>query len=149
LKEKLKIALNRNARGESLLPVIAGTVKYLPPRHLFIESDFSTESMRTVYPSVEEVVLEGVEALEVNPVTTRLTLRPNMLKMIIRSKQYADIYDHWMLALYPQDNKKRMPILVDMQTGEWTDDLQSPFAKNSPVILMQQQLKLFYGDEIL
>ena len=68
--------------------------------------------------------------------------------MIIDSKQYADIYGEWMLALYPQDKKQQMPILINLKTGEWTNNLKSTFAQRSPALGMLKELRLFYGNEI-
>jgi hypothetical protein len=53
-----------------------------------------------------------------------------------------------MLALYPQDKHVRMPILINLVSGKWTNDLQSPFAKHSPALSMLAALKAFYGNEI-
>jgi hypothetical protein len=71
-----------------------------------------------------------------------------MGQLIISSKQYADIYGSWILALYPQGPHTMMPILVNLVTGQWTNDLRTPFALKSPASHMLQALKTFYGDEI-
>jgi hypothetical protein len=81
-------------------------------------------------------------------VTTRLTLKDSMNTKIIKSKQYADRYGEWMLALYPQNEHERMPILINLQTGMWTNDLQSLFALQSPAKKMLIELQGFFGDEI-
>ena len=117
-------------------------------RHLFLESDFSPEAVRTVYPETRKVVLEGAEIFQIDPHTTRLTVKPAMRNMIIHSKQFADIYAGWMLALYPQGNHQRFSILVDLKTGKWTDNLHSDFAKHSPAITMMAALREFYGEEL-
>jgi hypothetical protein len=121
----------------------------LNPKHIFLESDYTPESIRTVYPETKKVVLEGVQLFQIDPETTRLTVKPLMEQMIIQSKQYADIYGDWMLALYPQNKLTRMPILVNLKTGEWTNDLHSAFAKKSPALKMLAALKKFYGKELL
>jgi hypothetical protein len=128
--------------------IINKAQKVLPHQHIFLESDFSPESIRTVYPEVRKVVLEGIQLFQINPRTTRLTVRENMVRMIIKSKQYADIYDDWMLASYPQNDHYRMPILINLVSGRWTNDLESDFAKQSPVKKMLGALKGFYGNEI-
>lgn len=120
----------------------------VPERHIFLESDFSPESIRTVYPETRKVILEGVELFRIDPVSARLVVKDNMESMIIRSKQYADIYKNWMLALYPQDDKYRMPVLINLFTGEWTNDLNSELALHSPARTMLAKLKAFYGNEI-
>ena len=69
--------------------------------------------------------------------------------MIIRSKQVADIYENWMLALYPQDIKSYTPILINLKSGRGTNDLRSQFAQKSPANSMLAALKQFYGKELL
>lgn len=132
----------------SLVSVIKGGGKLPSSRHIFLESDFSPEAIRTVYPETRKVLLEGIQLFQIDPVTTRLTVKASMGQMIIHSKQYADIYGDWMLALYPQHKDLRMPILVNLANGQWTNDLQSSFARRSPAAMMLRELKAFYSDEI-
>jgi len=135
--------------SESLLTMLKGEQEtMLKPRHIFLESDFSPEAIRTVYPETRQVMLEGIELFQIDPKTTRLTVKDKMMQMIVQSKQYADIYDNWMLALYPQETQHTMPILINLNTGKWTNDLHSAFALHSPAALMLSKLKDFYGDEI-
>ncbi|EKD71321.1 MAG: hypothetical protein ACD_46C00217G0003 [uncultured bacterium] len=134
--------------GRSLAALINGQQQTIPQQHVFLESDFSPEAIHTVFPDTRKVVLEGIELFEADRKTARLTVKDSMTEMIIRSKQYADIYGEWMLAFYPQNNRYRMPILVNLVTGEWTNDLTSSFAKHSPALQMQKKLKEFYGAEL-
>jgi len=139
-----------NSSGISLLKWIQGIeTANLNTRHIFLESDFSPAAIRTVYPEVRKVMLEGIDIFEINPLTTRLTIKDEMTTKIIASKQYADIYGEWMLALYPKEQHKRTAILINLNSGQWTDDLQNKFAKDSPAQLMLAQLRVFYGDEIV
>jgi arylsulfatase A-like enzyme len=138
-----------DSSGISLADAITGAGKpELPPQHIFLESDFSPEAIRTVYPETRKVLMEGIELFQIDPVTTRLTVKNDMNDKIIRSKQYADIYGVWMLALYPQNNHYRMPILINLETGKWTNDLTTSFARQSPAQVMLKKLKAFYGNEI-
>lgn len=134
--------------GQSLAAIVTGKDKQPVQQHIFLESDISFEAIRTVYPEVRKVLLEGIELFQIDAKTTRLTTKPSMTKMIINSKQYADIYGEWMLALYPQNDKQRMPILINLVNGKWTNDLHSNFAQKSPAKTMLAALKAFYGDEI-
>ncbi len=134
--------------GQSLAIVIKSGKSLPQSGHIFLESDFSPEAVRTVYPETRKVLLDGVELFQIDPVTTRLYVKDEMNKMIISSKQYADVYGDWILALYPQNKQFYMPILVNLITGDWTNDLQSSFAHRSPAALMLKKLKAFYGNEI-
>lgn len=135
--------------GISLISIIRkGRTFSKLTRHFFLESDFSPEAIRTVYPDTRKVLLEGIELFKVDRTTDRLIVKNKMGKMIIHSKQYADIYGDWILALYPQNKYYRMPILVNLRSGNWTNDLQSDFAQKSPAKEMLKELKSSYGEEI-
>ena len=145
----LKVALLQpHFSGISLYPLITTNQTRVSRRHLFLESDYTPEAIRTVYPDARHVLLEGVELFQIDPLSTRLTMKESMSKMIIASKQYADLYDEWLLALYPQKKNVRIPILVNLISSEWTDDLSSSFAKQSPANRMLIALKRFYGSEL-
>src|SRR3990167_617315 len=134
--------------GNALVEVIQAHKK--PPSiSLFLESDFSPAAIRTIYPETRQVVLEGIEFFHVDSATARLTVKPSMEKMIISSKQYAELQGEWVLALYPQQQGGYMPILVNLVTGAWTNDLQTPFAKASPALGMLQAIRHFYQDKTI
>jgi arylsulfatase A-like enzyme len=122
--------------------------KMIAKQHIFLESDFTPDAIRTLYPALHDVVLEGVELFDIDPNTTRLTVKPSMNQMIIHSKQYADLYGHWMLAAYPRPDQSPIYILINLKNGKWTNDLHSSFAKQAPAAVMQQALEQFYGKEI-
>lgn len=148
LLQLLKIT-DATSSGTSLVNGISGhkPIKMVH-RHIFLESDFSPMALRTVYPEAQQVLLEGIELFQVKPGTTDIVVKDAMNQMIINSKQYADIFGGWMLALYPQNASQRMPILVNLNSGQWTNDLHSHFADNSPAKLMLARLKSFYGNEL-
>jgi hypothetical protein len=81
-------------------------------------------------------------------VTMHLTTKQSMHNLILSGRQYADLYGSWLLALYPQPKGVMMPILVNLQTGWWTNDLRTSFAKQSPAKHMLSSLQKFYGSEI-
>jgi arylsulfatase A-like enzyme len=137
-----------NIDGVSLAPVVLGQVQQVPIRPIFVESDYSPQAIRTVYPETRKVFLEGIHLFSINNETTRLTVKPDMVNKIIHSKQVGIVAQGWMLALYPQKNGKRMPILVNLNNGEWTNDLGSRFALHSPEKGMMEKLTQFYGDEL-
>lgn len=117
-------------------------------RDLFIESDFSPKAIRSVHPEIKKILFEGIEYFKINPKTTRVTVKEDMMHLIMSSKQYADLYHNWILALYPQPQKRMIPILVNLETGKWTNDLQSNFAIKSPANHMLLALKRFYGEDL-
>lgn len=117
-------------------------------RHIFLENDYTPEVIQTLFPNMHDVVLEGVKVFEIDPVSTHLFMRNSMQAMIMQSKQLADVYGDWMLALYPQQGKPSMPILVNLKTGRWSADLQSAFAKKAPVSPMIAALRSHYHIDI-
>jgi arylsulfatase A-like enzyme len=138
-----------SAGSISLAPQIKGDLQHTPPnRMLFLESDFSPDALRTVFPETRKLLLEGVDLFQIDSATARLSVKKNMLEMIIKSKQYAVIYDNWMLAIYPQSDHKKISILVNLNTGAWTADPDSSFAKTSPARSMLLALQQFYGREV-
>jgi arylsulfatase A-like enzyme len=116
--------------------------------HIFLESDYSPNAILSINPDIEKVLLDGMKIFQIDPDTTLLTVKDDMYQIIIDSKQYADIYGDWMLALYPQANHLQIPILVNLRSGFWTNDMQSFFARHSPVRHMLTALRKFYGHEI-
>lgn len=136
--------------GISLKNFILGKNTIVPARNdYFIESDYSPQAIHSVHPEMRKVVFEGVKFFQIDPKTTRLTIRKNMQKIINSSKQFADIRGEWILALYPQPNHTMTSVLVNLNDGRWTTDLTTAFAKTSPADHMLKALKNFYGNEIL
>lgn len=114
----------------------------------FTESDFSPEAVRSIHPEERKVLFEGIDYFKIDPKTMRILVRDSMMQLIMSSKQYADFYGNWVLAVYPQSNKIMMPVLVNLKTGYWTVDLNSPFAKDSPAHHMLNAMKIFFGNDI-
>jgi arylsulfatase A-like enzyme len=136
--------------GVSLTPLLfpANVRASLPARHLFMESDFSPQAVRTVHPETSKILFEGIDFFKIDPITTQLVVKKSMGDLIISSKQYADFYGEWILALYPQPAGNMMPILVNLNSGLWTNDLSTAFALASPANVMLSSLKQFYGNEL-
>lgn len=149
LLQLVHLPINKTNDGVSLLNQILGRQPVISGRSdFFMETDFSPQAMRTVHPETRELLLESVNFFQVDPLTTRLTVKKNMGKFIITSKQLANIRGEWILALYPQNPTSMTPILVNLKTGQWTNDLRTEFAMASPAIDMLEKLKQFYGSEI-
>jgi arylsulfatase A-like enzyme len=135
--------------GSSLKAVLLGRDPVVSRQSdFFIESDFSPSSIRSVHPETRQILFEGISFFQIDPVTTHLTVKQSMADLIVSSKQYADIYQEWILAMYPTAHGEMVPILVNLKTGLWTNDLTTPFAMRSPAAHMLSALKSFYGNEI-
>lgn len=135
--------------GKSLVEYLAGKKTIVSSNeNFFTESDFSPQAVRSVHPETRKVLFEGIDFFEINPKTTRLSVKKSMADMIISSKQFADFNGPWVLALYPQNKQTMMPILVNLESGLWTNDLQTTFAKKSPAKAMLRSMKRFFGNDI-
>ncbi len=149
LLDYLNLPFGRSS-GDSLKDYVFGQKTYVNTvQDFFVESDFSPEAVRTVHPEERKVLFEGIDYFRIDPISARIVVKDSMLKMIISSKQYANYYGQWVLALYPQKNKQMMPILVDLKSGRWTNDLNTSFAKQSPAEHMLIALKHFFGKDIV
>lgn len=146
--ELLKLSAN-SLNGHSLLSSVQqGIEQSNAPYDLFLETDFSPQAIHSTHPEMRQVLFAGINFFHIHPISTRILVKPDMLALIYASKQYADIYGDWMLALYPQANKTMVPVLVNLRTGEWSDDLQTQFAKHSPVNHMIHAMQHFFGNDL-
>jgi hypothetical protein len=138
-----------NPDGKSLVDLLfKNKLTPSPQQDFFIESDYSPTAVHSVHPETRQVLFEGINQYQIDPKTTRISVKDSMVSLVISSKQYADFYGPWVLALYPQNTKLMMPILVNLNSGLWTNDLTVPFAQQSPVKHMLNALKAFYGNDI-
>ncbi|CZI75159.1 TPA: sulfatase-like hydrolase/transferase [Legionella pneumophila subsp. pneumophila] len=139
----LNITKKQKMDGISLLPTVLNPNTPLPHRTFFIESG--------MYPNQdftkEKAIELGKKIYKVNPDTGQLELRPDELIQVNNQKLYGVISGNWILALYPDDNTY-IPVILNLSTGEWIDNLQSDFAKSSPAEKLKRQLQEFYGKKL-
>lgn len=148
LLELLKIP-DTLSNGKSLLKAIRGEPTTITTQaDFFTETDFTPEAIRSVNPQLNKVIFEGIDYIKINPHTTRLSIQQRTADLILSSKQYADFYGPWVLALYPQSQHWMLPVLVNLESGKWTTDLHTTFAKRAPTQHMLQALKQFYGSDL-
>ena len=139
----LHLHIPDNMDGISLLPAILNPQQTLPQRTFFIASGmFPNQSL-----SKEKAIEIGEEFYNVNPVSDELEIKPDKLKFFDDQRLYGIISGDWVLALYP-DDKTYIPVIQNLVSGEWTDDLHSTFAKKTPADNLYQQLKQFYGTKL-
>jgi hypothetical protein len=129
--------------GISLLPSIMNPHTTLPQRTFYIESGmFPNQSL-----SKEKTIEIGAEFYFVNAENSELEIKPDKLKYFDDQKLYGAISGDWVLALYP-DTKTYRPVIQNLVTGQWSDDLHSNFAKKTPADNLYQQMKQFYGKKL-
>ncbi|STX50352.1 putative Sulfatase [Legionella busanensis] len=135
--------LKEKPDGISLLNTILG--KALPPPHraIMLESGM----LPNLAPAPDKVIKYVRELYQVNPITTYLEIRKDKFVKINAMKQFGIIKDNWLFALYPNDNYY-IPVILQLKTGYWTDDLNSDFAKKSPALEMLKELRQFYQKDL-
>ncbi|KTD49159.1 sulfatase-like hydrolase/transferase [Legionella quateirensis] len=139
----LHLGSKHNMDGISLLNSVLNSKSPLPQRTFFIESG--------MYPnqdfSKEKAIEIGHKIYNVNPKTGELELKPNELIKINHDKLYGVIRGNWILALYPDDNSY-IPVIQNLKTGQWIDNLDSDFAKSTPAAQLAKDLQNFYGKKL-
>jgi arylsulfatase A-like enzyme len=140
----LNIKSGTNMDGISLLFSIMNPRQSLPERTFFIESG--------MYPnqdfSKEKAIELGHILFQVNQDSGELELKPKELININNNKLYGVIKGDWILALYP-DNTSYIPVIQNLSTGEWIDDLHSDFAQKTPAAELTKELQNFYGKKLV
>lgn len=138
--------------GQSLTPYLFQSRKLISAPYFFMETDFTPHAIRSVYPNMEQALLEGINLFSANEKTGLLVVKPQFLEIINQTKQYAVISGKWLLALYPQSpliagQQTFLPVLVDLETGKWTwnlSNLHQPIAQT-----LLSALQNFYKIEII
>ncbi|OGT21353.1 MAG: hypothetical protein A3C55_03450 [Gammaproteobacteria bacterium RIFCSPHIGHO2_02_FULL_42_13] len=137
-----------SADGESLLPFIQSVQNRVKPRMIFAETEFTPTAIRTHDISVKNVVFQSLDVFGIDQKTGHLIFKKSAVKKFLPQKQRAVYYKNWVLAFYPDEHENLIPLLIDRQTGQWTDDLTISFARQSPLSQMLFAIKRFYGAEI-
>jgi len=135
-------------QGKSLIPLMNTNQEFSVPRSIFLESGFALPSILSSTPKAEEVLNQGIKYYSVIPETGFVAVNPTYKDFIILGKNRAVVNAPWMLAYYPNSNGAASLVLVNLQTRQWTTDMNSDFARSAPVIALAMQLKRFYGNEI-
>ena len=133
----------RHFDGISLLPTILKSDILLPERPFMLESGLLPNQFLTL----KEAIYYGKLYYAVNPENDRLELKPEELSNIDATKLYGIIEGNWLLVLYPQ-KQGYLPVLVELDSQKWTDQMKSSFAKNSPMPNLMKELTSFYPNKL-
>lgn len=139
---------HNHAQGVSLLPLITGKKNELKPRDLFIESGFTLPGLLVAQPNVKKLLQEGLSYFAIDPESGAVIIRHDLGQLIIKGKQRAIIHYPWLLAAYPTKHQQHVIIVANMQTRQWTTDLNSPLALKADAKSLLASLKKFYGNEL-
>ena len=128
----------RHFDGVSLLSTILGNTP-LPPRAFLLESGILPNQILSMKKAMFYMKL----LYEVEPENALLQIKPSKLPAVNAMKLYGIIENDWLLVLYPNANHY-LPALVQLSSQQWTDDLNSRFAKRSPINELLAKLRAFY-----
>ncbi|OGT38914.1 MAG: hypothetical protein A3F12_01890 [Gammaproteobacteria bacterium RIFCSPHIGHO2_12_FULL_38_14] len=160
----LHLSALQHADGMSLKPYFINQA-YSYPRVFFIETADKAAEMETDKIDAEKVMMKLMHFYHVNKSTGLLFVDPAFIPDMIKGKQRAVIMGDWLLAEYPaasylhlaQSESKQLSlesalrppyyILMNLKTKEWTIGFSSALAKQAPLSMLLQQLRMFYGEE--
>ena len=135
-------AKNNTMDGISLLSSINEPKRPFPTRTFYLESG--------MYPnqnlSKEKVLAIGRLFYHVNSEDNELEIKDSALKLLDKQKLYAIINKNWILALYPDRDGHYIPVIQNLENGQWDDTLNGPFAKTTPAHKLYQKLIRFYPE---
>lgn len=125
--------------GISLLASIVG--QNTPESRAFI---MESGMLPNQFLSRDKARILGQKFFTIHPESGQLQVKKKELATLDALKLYAVLQGNWVLALYPDDSGY-IPILLNLQDGKWSDNLNTDFAKNSPALNMLQELNRFYN----
>lgn len=122
---------------------------FFQPNYSIKERSFYLES--GMYPnqsfSKEKAIALGHKIYSINEETKILELKTSELTEINKHKLYGIINGPWILSLYP-DEQSYIPVIQNLITGAWSDDLYSDFSKRTPANQLKLKLEQFYGTNL-
>jgi arylsulfatase A-like enzyme len=168
LLDILQLPILRQADGISLKPyLLQQKMADAKTRPFFLESSFTLEEIEQEGISVTKVLAKTVRLFRLDP-SGLIFIKPAAERSMSRNKQVAIIQGDWMLAHYPSiakfalvidkktqnmiydtGIKPQYMVLLNLRTGKWTTELDSPFARTAPLASLTSQLKDFYQSELM
>lgn len=138
----LSITPNHVMDGVSLLPSILNSAA-LPIRTFFIESGMLPNQTL----SLNRIMNIGQQLYQVNPENNQLEIKSTQKENVFHQKLYGAIHGDWIYALYPLETFY-IPVIQNLKTGQWSDNLNTPFAKSSPAKELSEELATFYKKQL-
>ncbi len=134
-------------------------------RPFFLETTFSINAFEKEDISVSDVLQATTQLYELNFKSGLISIKLADEKFMNHAKQFGLVEGDWFLVKYPSFRRNRLVfkdnvpiadnfvqppyyILINLKTGMWTTELDTPFALHSPVLSLLHDLRAFYGDEL-
>jgi arylsulfatase A-like enzyme len=158
----LKMPLLRNGDGISLEPYLFSAEPVTAqPRTFFLETSFTINEIERENISVDKVLQKALAYYQVDPLTGLISVKADAEKSMNRVKQFGILQGDWLYVQYPLTRGLHFAhntfesyvapayeVLVNLKTGIWTTELNTPFALASPARKLKLQLEAFYGAEL-
>jgi hypothetical protein len=153
--------------GLSLQPFLANPQQSLiKDRAIYLESGLALSEIEQQHIVVESVIKAGMSYFYINPKNYLLTIAPLVMQTLLENKERAVLQGDWLLAYYPKSKRYKFKwmsqggvkideyvippffVLVNLKTGQWTQESDNRFFAASPANRLAAQLKQFYGKEM-
>ena len=126
----------------------------LADRGVMMQTGLNVVNLKSEQIPVQKMLDKGLNFYQVDPKTGLVTLQESHLPKLIKDKAHSIRYENWYLVAFPAayfakiDKPEPRAILINLQTGEWTDNLASSFAQQAPLVLMLKQMKALFTRNI-
>lgn len=120
-------------------------------RSVLMQTGLNVVDLKSQNVRLDKVVNQGMNFYQVDPKTGLLSLQESYLPYLIKNKARSIRYKKWYLLALPRSYFKKDPhpepraALINLKTGEWTDNLASDFARQAPVDVMLARMKAVFG----
>jgi len=148
----------QQADGISLTPYLADARAPGKSRPLYLETTYSIDEIEKEGISVKLVLEKTLQLYYLEPHTGLIFINPHAEKLMNQNKQLAVLQDNWLFMRYPPSERAKINmhgyqtyllpafmVLVNLKTGQWTTELNTPFAQSAPLAALRQDLYAFYG----
>lgn len=143
----LNLSAQHPSDGRSLMPFLQGKLNTHWDRPIFMETGLTPSELKHNSTTLPHSVGSIMRYYQLHS-NNMISLNFHAAQTLIQFKQRSVLKGHWLLALYPMHLPHVTTVLVNLQNGHWTDDLQSPLAQQAPVSTLLQSLKQLYGSEV-
>lgn len=142
-------------------------------RAFYFETSFSIPEIETDHISVEQVLKKVIHLYAINPENGQVFFQHAVEHAMNHEKEYAVMQGDWYLASYPASRILKLTfsagskpsllhpqpmffksviipgykVLVNLRTGQWTTEWNTPLALQAPLQRLQDKLQAFYANE--
>ena len=131
--------------GINLLPVILSS-NIQPIIRAFIMQTAIILSVKLNKHNIQNILMQSYD-LKDKPL--RILIKHDLPNSAADQHSIGIIYKQWLLALYKKTAHNFFPILINLHTHQWTNDISSVLFQQAPSLSLLQQLQDFYHIHII